>query len=156
MRRLRDRVETFRYRSTRRLRLVAMALSGGVTELFGSGSPTITMTSSAAVTAGRVVEITGNRTVGQAGAGSLKCLGVAKQTSSASGDKLAIATGGVWMLVAAGAINAGDHVEAAANGTVRVLATIDVTGSLSPKAVVGIALAAISDTASGPILLKIG
>lgn len=135
----------------RRVRDIAFAVSGGVVPLFQAGhaKPTFT-TTTATVVAGMVVEITGDRSVGPAGANSLKAVGVAAQTGSAIGDKIAVDTGGVYNLKASGAIAAGDYVKAGALGTVVAIAADG-----DPRLVVGMALSAIADTALGPILLKI-
>lgn len=134
-----------------------MAVSGGVVERFGSGAPKITMTTAAAITAGRLVELSAARTVQHAAAASLKVVGVAVQTSDAAGDKVAIATGGVWNLTATGAIAAGDQVIAAANGTVSTLAAAaaaTLADINNARAVVGVALEAIAGGAAGPVLLQ--
>src|SRR4051812_46601914 len=99
-----------------------MAKTGGVVEAFPSGSTKITMSVGAAITAGRLVEVAGNRVVQHAAAASLKVVGVALEGSDGVGaptaDKISVATGGVFLLTATGAIAAGDQVIAAANGTV--------------------------------------
>lgn len=165
---MRDLLSTLRYRSRRRLRLLAMAVSGGAVELFGSGAPNVTMAVTEAVTAGRLVEVatTADRSVRLARSLSTKVMGVAKQTASAVGDQISVATGGVWMLTAEGAVTAGDLVVASADndGTIRPMPTIDVTatptestieaGFADALAVIGIALADIADEAEGPVLLK--
>jgi hypothetical protein len=134
-----------------RVRQMAFALSGGVIPLFQSGAPEFTMTTTVTtVVAGQVVEVTGDRSIGPAAASSLKSCGVAKQTASAIGDKVGVASGGVWLLKAAGAITAGDHVRAGALGTVTTIAADG-----DPRLVVGIALAGAADTALAPILLKL-
>lgn len=166
MRRLRDRIETFRYRAHRLARLVPMAVSGGVVPLFQGGGPEPTMTTTAAVTAGRLVEVSGDRSIRHAQGDSRKTIGVAKQTGSAVGDKVAIATSGVWYLTASGAINAGDLIVPAASndGKVSAISGLDVTATptettieaatVDVLSIVGIALAAISDGVTGPVLLK--
>lgn len=135
-----------------------MAVTGGVVERFPS-SKKRTMSCSAAVTAGRLVEITGNRTVAHAAAASLKVYGVALQDYdgvATTGSKIAVARDGVWNLTATGAIAAGDQVIAAANGTVATLAAAagavaaDINNS---RAIVGIALEAITGGAAGPVEL---
>lgn len=135
-----------------KVRAVSFALSGGVVPLFQSGGPKPTMTTTTAtVVAGMLVESTGDRSVGPAGAASVKVIGVAAQTGSAIGDKIAIDTGGVYLLKAAGAIAAGDVLQAGALGTVSngiVLAS-------DPRLIVGIALSAIGDTLTGPVLLRL-
>jgi hypothetical protein len=132
---------------------MAVGAVGGVVEVFKSGDPTITMTGSAAITAGQLVEMTGNRTVGPAGAGSVKTVGVALQDYdgvAATGAKLPVATGGVFLLKASGAISAGDALIAGAAGVV-------VTAGATPDArtVVGFALAAISSGQTGPCILRL-
>lgn len=123
-----------------------MAVSGGVVEVFKGGGPDPTYTTSAAVTGGKMVEITGNRRVAHAAAASAKVVGVAKETASAAEDKIAVASDGVWRLTAAGAIAAGDRVECAAAGAVRTLAA---------GRPVGVALEAIADTALGLVMVTL-
>jgi Uncharacterized conserved protein (DUF2190) len=121
-----------------------MAVSGGVVEAFGSGAPKITMGVAAAITAGRLVEINGARTVQMAAAASQKVVGVACQTSDGtSTDKITVATGGVWALIASGTVTAGDAVIAAANGqvaTVPVVTTPTAADVNNTRALVGVAL----------------
>lgn len=131
-----------------------MAVSGGVTERFGSGSPRITMTAGAAIVAGRLVEYTADRTVGPAGAASVKVAGLAIQDCdgvAATGNKVAIATGGVWNVRAGAAIAAGDQLVPLANGTVG-------PSGAAPDArtVVGVAIQAIGNGLDGPALLTLG
>lgn len=138
-----------------------MAKTGGVVEAFPSGASKVTMTASAAITAGRLVEVTGNRTVGMAGANSVKVMGVALEGTDFVGtaDKIAIATGGVFLLTASGAVSAGDLLVAAANGQVSTLAVVttptpaDVTNT---RAIIGRALEAISNGQTGRVLLNVG
>jgi hypothetical protein len=71
----------------------------------------------------------------------------------ATGAKVAIARDGVWNLTATGAIAAGDQVIAAANGTVSSLAAAGaatLTDINNARAIVGIALEAISNGQQGP------
>lgn len=106
----------------------------------------VTFIAGAAITAGRLVEITGNMTVGPAGAASTKVVGVAGR-DTASGANVPVYRVGVHDLVAAGAISAGDHVVAGALGTVATIgANVFATD-------VGIALEAIADTATGRVAL---
>lgn len=132
---------------------MAVGTVGSAVERFGSGAPKVTMSGGAAITAARLVELSGNRTVIQAAAGSFKVVGVAVQDydgTAATGNKLAVATGGVWNLRAGAAIAAGDMLVPLANGTVG-------PSGAAPDArtVVGIALEAISNGADGPCLLKV-
>jgi len=134
-----------------------------VSERFGSGAPRITMTAGTAIVAGRLVEFTGDRTVGAAGATSIKVVGVATSDCdavAATGNKVAIATGGVWNCRASGAIAAGDLLVAGAAGVVVTLpvvagawAAADLTNT---RAVIGVALQAIANGQDGPVLLKLG
>lgn len=162
MRRLRDRLDSIRYcwrlapyRGYGRVRQTAFALSGGVVPIFQSGDPEPTMTTTAAVTAGRLVMVSGNRSIAPAAAASRAICGVAKQTGSAVGDKLAVISGGVVMIVAQGAVAAGDQVGPGAAGdgrvsTVAAGATADVA-----RSIVGLALSAAADGAECPVLLRL-
>lgn len=125
-------------------------ISGGIVEAFTGEK--VTMTGSAAVTAGQVVAVTGNRTVGPAGALSIAPLGVALQSYDnvpATGSKLSVATRGVFLLTASGAIAAGDRVVCAAAGAVATV------GANTAEKIVGIALEAIANGQTGRVLLKI-
>ncbi|MEE2816018.1 MAG: capsid cement protein [Actinomycetota bacterium] len=77
----------------------------------------VTFTASADVTGGRLVAVTGNRTVGPAGADSAAVVGVAGFDAK-NGERVTVFTraGGVQALTAAGVIAAGAPVTAAANG----------------------------------------
>lgn len=115
------------------------------------------MTLAAAVTAGRLVEMTANRTVQHAGAASLKVVGVALQTGTTVGDKIAVATGGIWNLTATGAIAAGDQLIAGAAGTATALAAAvanAIADINNARAVFGNAVEAISNAAEGPCTLS--
>jgi predicted RecA/RadA family phage recombinase len=105
------------------------------TPLFRPGDD-VTYTASAAITGGQLVEITGTRSVGPAGAASTKYVGVAL-FDAAAGDSVTIEAGGVQRPTASGAIAAGDRVQAAANGAVA-------TGTTAP---LGTAIAAAADGA---------
>jgi hypothetical protein len=135
-----------------RTRELAFALTGGVVPLFQGGGPEITMTTTAAVTAGRIVEVSGDRSVRHGQSATTKAVGVAKQTADAVGDKVAVATTGVWMLRAQGAINAGDHLAISAGNDGRVM---PIAANTFPTDI-GIALAAIADGADGPVLVRLG
>lgn len=75
----------------------------------------ITFKAGAAVSGGRLVEISGESTVQHAGAASAKVVGVAAW-DAAVGQEVTVHSGGVQELVASAAIAAGDRVEAAADG----------------------------------------
>lgn len=138
-----------------------MAVSGGIVERYKAGSPKVTMTTSAAVTAGQLVKLTADMTVAPAGAGD-QAIGIALQTSDAALDLIACQLfGDVYDLVAAGAgIAAGTKVETGAAGTVAAVAAADpaslatvTAGINNTRATVGVALAAIADTATGPVMV---
>ncbi len=95
------------------------------------------------VTGGRLVEVTGDREISPAGAGSTKVIGVAAQDADA-GDHVAVWLAGVMPLIAASAVAVGDQVVAADNGKVA-------TGT---EGVVGIALTAAEADATTEILWK--
>lgn len=125
-------------------------VSGGVVEAFVGDR--ITMTGSAAITAGQVVAYTGNRTVGPAGALSIVVAGVALQSYDnvpGTGAKLAVAVRGVYYLTASGAIGAGDKVVAAAAGAVQTI------GANTAEKIIGIATEAIANGQTGRVLLRI-
>lgn len=137
-----------------RVASTAFAVSGGIVPRFQGGGPEPTFTTSAAVVAGRLVMVSGNRTIAPAGAASRAVVGVAKQTGSAVGDEVAVITSGVVKLRAQGAIAAGDEVNSSAGAdgrisTVAAGATADVT-----RSIVGLALEAIADGADGLVLLR--
>lgn len=114
--------------------------------LFNDGEP-VTFAASAAVTAGQLVAVSGDRTVAPAGANSTAWVGVAS-VDAGTGDKLAVVKGGVQRVLASGAISAGALVVAAADGKVAALAAVttptaaDVTNT---RAIVGIALTGGTD-----------
>jgi hypothetical protein len=82
----------------------------------------VTFTASADVVGGRLVAVTGNRTVGPAGADSALVVGTAGYDAVA-GEKVTVYTraGGVHPLVASGAIVAGAKVISAAAGKIATL-----------------------------------
>ena len=85
----------------------------------------VTFTASADVTGGRLVEVTGNRTVGPAGADASDVVGVAGYDAKA-GDPVTVYTraGGVHPLTASGAIAAGAKIASAAAGKVQTIASL--------------------------------
>ena len=102
----------------------------------------VTLTTSAAVTGGQLVEVTGDLLVGPAAAGSAKVVGQAA-CDAAAGQRIAIHMPGktVTDATASGAIAAGDHLKAAAGGKVAKF----VVGTDPETARVGLALAAAAD-----------
>jgi hypothetical protein len=115
-----------------------MAVTGTYNVVYKPGS-IISLAVSAAVVAGNLVEVTGNMTIGPAGAASRKVVGVALQSGSVSGDIIAVQIFGyIVRLVNSGGVTAGDEVGAAAAGAVVTVAagtTTDIARSL-----VGLAL----------------
>lgn len=81
-----------------------------------------TLQASAAITGGRLVEVTGNGTVGPAGAASVKVVGVAAY-DAASGGKVAVwpLAGVTHKVLGTGAIAAGDNLAAGAAGVVAAI-----------------------------------
>lgn len=112
--------------------------------LFKPGAA-ITFSVSADVTAGQVVELTGDRTVGPAGADSARVVGIAAFNAKV-GEDVTVHDGGVQRPLAAGAIAAGDKVAAAADGKVSALG--------DSSNLVGLALAAAADGAPTQIKFK--
>jgi hypothetical protein len=76
-----------------------------------------TADASAAITGGRLVEVTGDNTVAHAGAASAKVVGVAP-ADALSGARVLVKRDGIWDLVCAATVAAGDRLVAAANGQV--------------------------------------
>lgn len=91
--------------------------------IFTNGTAPWTLQASATVTGGRLVESTGNGTVGPAGAASTKVLGVAA-FDAASGAKVDVwpLAGLTHKVTGAGAISAGDNLAAGAAGVVAPIA----------------------------------
>lgn len=93
----------------------------------------VTFTASADLTGGQLVELTGDRAVGAAGASSTKVVGViGPDTKDGAEGVVHMIPGNVHWVEAAGSVAAGDVVEAAADGKVQ-------TGTTAP---IGIALRA--------------
>lgn len=112
---------------------------------FKAGSA-ITLTASATITGGQLVEVTGVRTVGPAGATSLAWIGTAAHDAASGGSVIVHLAGPVHLLTAAADVTAGNLLVAAAAGTVTPLAAVttptaaDVTGT---RALVGVALTSV-------------
>jgi predicted RecA/RadA family phage recombinase len=105
----------------------------------------ITLTASAAVTGGQLVEITTDKSIQPAGAASAKVIGVALYDGNV-GDLIAVQSAGVQRLTASGAIAAGDSIQAAANGQVATVS--------STNPVIGIAIAAAASGATALVKLN--
>lgn len=82
----------------------------------------ITCVTSAAVTAGRLVAVSGNGTVAHAGVDSNAVLGMAAFDAALGTNVSVHGRGQVHISTAAGGITAGARVNAAANGTVATAA----------------------------------
>lgn len=107
-----------------------------------------TMTTSAAVTAGQLVRVSGSGTVAATSAASADWLGVAGQDASGSGFKITVYTGGVQLLTASGSITAGANVEGAASGQVA-----SHTNGTNDANIVGLALT--SATNGNPVQVQL-
>lgn len=99
----------------------------------------ISVTASAPVTGGQVLEVSGNDTVGPAGAASVKVVGVAAFDAAANSRVAMHGRGQVHRTPASGAITAGARVAPAANG--RVASIADGT------AAIGVAMTTAADGA---------
>ncbi len=100
----------------------------------------IPVTTSAAVTAGQLLYVSGNDTVAKTSAATGAWLGVAAHDAG-SGAQVVIYTEGIHELAASGAIAAGAQVCAAANGAVA-----DFASGTDYSQVVGIALSAAANS----------
>lgn len=108
----------------------------------------VTFTASADVVGGRLVEVTGDRSVGPAGAKSAKVAGVAARDAVA-GEHVLVHVGGVQTLPATAAVVAGASVAAAAAGAVVTAVGDSAAGDplifTAGDPVVGLALTAAAD-----------
>lgn len=93
-------------------------------------------TASAAITAGQIVEVSGNDTVAPADAASVKWLGVAA-FDAVAGNRVTIHAGGTQAPAASGTVTAGDQVAVAADG--KVATSVDGDGAI------GVALTTATD-----------
>lgn len=98
-------------------------------------------TTSAAVTGGQVLEVTGDNTVGPAGAGSIKTVGQAGHDAASGAAVTVHGRGPIREATASGAINAGERLKAAAAGAVAKY----VDGTDAVTQVIGVALAGAAD-----------
>jgi hypothetical protein len=114
-------------------------------------SEVVTLTASATITGGQVLAVSGNGTVGPAGAASAAVIGVAAH-DAVSGDRLSVyARGVIHESTASGAITAGAQVAAGAAGTVASLAAAAgaAAGDINnARAVIGVALTTAADAAT--------
>lgn len=105
----------------------------------------VPIATSAAVTGGQVVAISGSNTVAPTSAATAAWFGVAA-FDGATGDLVTVHRGGVHELTASGAIAAGANVVAAAAGAVATV------GAGTPDQVVGLA---ISAAANGKVVVAL-
>lgn len=102
-------------------------------------------TTSAAVTGGQVLIVSGSNTVAPSSAASAAVIGVAK-FDAASGEVVTVASDGIYNLGASGAINAGNAVTAGASGAVAA------HSGTNYSTIIGVALA---DAADSKVLVKL-
>lgn len=115
--------------------------------LFKPGD-SIPMTASAAIVGGKAVKVSGDGTIATAAAAADLIIGIAAMDAAASGDRLTVwGRGTVHRLTAAGAITAGQVVEAAAAGAVATH-----TQGTNDVRVFGIALTSAADTATVQVM----
>jgi len=95
------------------------------------------------VRAGRVVELTGSRSIGETSGASAKVVGVAARTAK-TGDSVVVKHGKWQRLIAAGPIAAGDRVASASQGRVATATT---------GATIGLAITSAADGATASIRL---
>ncbi|HET6154353.1 MAG TPA: capsid cement protein [Marmoricola sp.] len=102
----------------------------------------ISTTASAAVTGGQLVEVSGDNTVGPAGAGSIKVVGQALHDAAITAPVTVYARGPIREATVSGAgVVAGVRLKAAAAGKVALF--VDGTDAITQD--IGIALAAAAD-----------
>lgn len=110
----------------------------------------ITLTASAAITGGQLVAVSGNGTVGPAGANSAAYVGIAAH-DAATNDRLAVwPRGMVHEAVASGSITAGAQLACAAAGEVASVAAASGNTAAdinAARSIVGIALTTAADDA---------
>lgn len=111
----------------------------------------ITLTASAAITAGQLVEVSGDGTVAPTGAKTADYVGVAAQAAASGARFVVWPRGMVHESTASGAVTAGNQLATAASGKVAALAAAAGTtaGDINDaRSVVGIALTTAADAAS--------
>jgi|Deesub1362A_J573_1020465.scaffolds.fasta_scaffold01139_11 predicted RecA/RadA family phage recombinase len=111
----------------------------------------IRMTAGADITAGQLVEITGDEEVSPATAGSTSVIGVAL-TDASQNELVTVVTEGVVSVTASGAVSAGDKVQAAADGKVSAWSASAAGDSAK---IVGVALEDAADGNTVKIKLEV-
>ena len=106
----------------------------------------VTLTTSATVTAGDALVVSGQQTVAPSGGASAAFVGIAAN-DAASGEKVVVIGPAVHELNSTGTVNDGDLIMTAANGDVAAWTG----GTDDPQEIIGIALA---DAASNKVLAK--
>lgn len=110
----------------------------------------VNFTAGANITAGQLVEVTGDKTVSPAAADSKAVVGVALADANA-GDPVPVVTRGFAWVTAAAAVTAGGLVKAAANGQITAYAS----GTDPADAVVGVVVVGASAGSQALIMLKV-
>lgn len=109
-----------------------------------------TSTTSAAVSAGNCLVVSGDNTVAKSSAASVAFVGVAA-FDAGSGDKVTVLRGGIHTLAASGAIAAGELVTTAASGAVATQATASAANDIQ---VIGVALSAAASSLCKVLLFR--
>ena len=113
---------------------------------FGGGQP-VPMTTSAPVTGGQLVYISGNNTVAPTSGASTLAFGVAAMDDAVGGNVITVWRGGIHQLTASGAIAAGAAIIPAASGAVATIASDTTYDQVCGQA--------ISAAASGSVLVSL-
>ena len=109
-----------------------------------------TSTTSAAVTAGNCLVVSGDNTVAKSSAASVAFVGIAA-FDAGSGDKITVLRGGVHILAATGAIAAGELVTTATAGSVATQGAVSTTNDVQ---VIGVALSAAASSLVKVLLFR--
>lgn len=123
------------------------SVRGGVVEKYLPGDRwTATVLAAQSVTGGQLVEGgAGDRVVRAAQADSLVSVGVALH-DAAAGEKVTVASQGVWLLTASGAISAGQRIKCGAAGV-----AVGIAADGDPRFIIGVALSDIANGQQGPV-----
>lgn len=113
------------------------------------GAVPATHTTSAAVTGGTLLSVSGDGTVATMAAAGASCVGVAA-FDAASGARVTVFRSGIQLLTAGGSITAGNTLEATTGG--QVVAHTNGTNDCN---IVGVALNTVSSTGTVRVLMKI-
>jgi predicted RecA/RadA family phage recombinase len=123
-------------------------IAGGIVEYAEPGQH-LTMTAGGTIVGGNIVIYSANRTVVQGTAASMLVAGVALH-NAASGEKVTVATDGVWPVKAANAVSFGQRLISGATGQV------DPAGAApDARSVIGYALESIAGAATGRVKLNL-